>query len=282
MPETSHYAGAYTRLFGTIEVTEAQVNYHYLVDKYRNVMILEKQLQTTEKLLGEERTAQLRASIGSHEISALDAGAAAAKGLGYASTKEASQLRFLQDVKKLYPDIDQFKLFNQRMALLEKIPIAENPQKITVSEQADVKMEKPIKTRSQHLFSAKIVGPAIVAGAFYAGASATEIVAKRYVSAQESLKTLNLPETERRDYQALAAQVETKVLAAERLAQGRLKIPNVERFFGSELQFYREWAARNKLNAQDQAMLDPVTPGMQRAIMAQQGISASTRAHERP
>lgn len=278
MPESTPFAKAYITLFGTVEVTQAQVHYHYLVDNYRNVMVFQQQLQSTLAYLGEARSKALLDTIPPKEISALEAGAAAAEELGLAKGKAAAQQRFLQDVEKVYADIKDFDLYNKRMQPKANQTPPEKPAQIAEAQKPSATQKpKEIATKRQNHAKNFNVAGVLGAAAFYVGADVTANIAESYVYAKDKIEQLNLPEVENRKYQQLVAHVEVKVIAAQKLAQGHLRIPNVENFFGSAVDYYDDWATRNHLSERDRVLLNPVTWGIERAKHAMEIQKAPER-----
>ena len=112
---------AFKKLFGSIEVTEEKSNYHYLVDLYRNSMIKAKLAEILKNSPDEKFAAMAEntaANARELEAEAFTKGVSAAKNLTTGTAETSGEAKFLADVKKLYPDIDNYAAYKDRVANL--------------------------------------------------------------------------------------------------------------------------------------------------------------------
>ena len=168
----------YMMLFKTTEVTQQQIDYLFLVDRYRNNMVTDNQIKMLPDN-GRLDLKKLAEDVRIQEGTYLREGVAAAENLGLQRAGETGVARYLRDVKMLYPEITEYHRFNMRMEELA-----------AQVEAAPASKHKPMDI---HKF-----GPAFAAQGFYAGAEAGAEVGNFVFKIKQGLKPLGLKMSRRR------------------------------------------------------------------------------------
>lgn len=235
----------YMLLFGRAEVAKQEHEYLIKVDKYRNNWGLDQQYGGGD----------LAVRIADQEVQYLSEGAAAAESLKLTSAGESGMARYLRDVKTLYPDITEYHRFNMRMEELA-----------TQAKAAPASKHKPMDI---HTF-----GPAIAAQGFYTGAEVGAEVGNFVFKIKQGLKPLGL-QNEQEEYVRIATSAAGEGLAVRKLAQGRMYVPDLQRYFQPASKAYDNWATANSLSDVQREAFNPVTPAMERAIRERDALKAA-------
>lgn len=255
----SDHDKAYMQLFGTVDVTQEQKRYHYLVDLYRNNMLKEEQFNMLPASMA-ARKAELVKNMELQEVSILQDGAAVAEQLGLNRPGETGLARYLQDIKAVYKDIDQFPRFNMRMKALGAEVEAATAQK-----------HKPVDINT--------FGPAIAAQGFYAGAQASGALGKFEFQLKQELQKsgLNLPKQQEEDYLEIATAAAGASLTLRKFIREGAQMNDADKYFVKVSKDYDHWAATNKLTAEQRQALNPVTLAQQGIEQARQAVRAARK-----
>jgi hypothetical protein len=245
----------YMMLFNTTEVTQQQIDYLVLVDKYRNNMVADNQIKMLPDN-GKFDLKKLAEDVRIQEGAYLREGAAAAEKLGLQRAGEVGVARYLRDVKTLYPDITEYHRFNMRMEELAAQVKA-----------APASTHKPMDI---HTF-----GPAIAAQGFFTGAEAGAEVGNFVFKIKQGLKPLGLQKGQEDEYVKIATSAAGEGLAVRKLAEGRMYVPDLQRYFQPASKAYDNWATANNLSDAQREAFNPVTPAIERAIRERDALKAT-------
>lgn len=255
-----YFQSQYMALFGTTNVTKAQEKYFFQVDKYHNIQAYVQTLEMNN-LPVDQKAIKVRVDSG------LQAGAKAAEAAGLSSGGQASKLKFLQDVQKLYSEIKDFEPFVQQMKEVESVQSVA----VQAGKQQYNKMDK----------TSGLVAPAIAAEGFYAGAQAGGTYGNFILQQKQSLKEsgLNLAKQQEEDYLKISnAAAGVSLLLQKFIREGAVTIES-DKYFVKIAQVYDHWATTNKLSDEQRGKLDPVARAQQ--SIEQERESARAREQEK-